>query len=387
MFIGVNVGWWSATKDYDNSAWIRGMQNNGNLFGRSIIEKNSGLSARCLKNDLDTPLEVLTGKIIEMKPYAVKIRGKVISGGGSEVILRGICWNKKGIPTVYDDSTTDGKGVGEFTGNLTGLEPKTIYYARAYAVNSQDTTYGEENIFTTIDSVIVITTDEITEVTYNSAKSGGEIMSDGGLEILSRGVCWNNTGIPTVNDSHTDDGNGIGKFISDIIGLETKTTYYVRAYAVNSRDTTYGEEKIFTTIDSALNETELQQLQKLITSLKAEGYQVDSTETGLYYIIEEDGVGEMAQLGDTLTIKYIGYFPNGNVFDTSSGINEDGTWEFVFEEETLIQGFEDGLKLMNTGMKIKMIIPSYLAYGSAGIGQIPPYSTLIFEVTMVEIRR
>lgn len=96
-----------------------------------------------------------------------------------------------------------------------------------------------------------ITTKEISDTTTNSAQSGGIITDDGGSEIIARGVCWNTTGNPTISDFKTDDGSGIGVFTSNLTELESHTSYYVRAFAINSTDTVYGEEKGFKTKERA----------------------------------------------------------------------------------------------------------------------------------------
>ena len=77
---------------------------------------------------------------------------------------------------------------------------------------------------------------------------GGNVTFDGWSEITARGVCWSTSPNPTINDSKTTDGSGIGSFTSNITGLADGTTYYVRAYATNSKGTAYGEEKSFTTL-------------------------------------------------------------------------------------------------------------------------------------------
>ncbi len=92
-----------------------------------------------------------------------------------------------------------------------------------------------------------ITTAAISLITYSSAQGGGEVISDGGDPVTSRGVCWSTGENPVVGDSITTDGSGEGTFISNITELSDSTTYYVRAYAINSIDTAYGGQKQFTT--------------------------------------------------------------------------------------------------------------------------------------------
>jgi uncharacterized protein (TIGR02145 family) len=97
---------------------------------------------------------------------------------------------------------------------------------------------------TTLPEIVTV---EITGVTLNTAISGGEITSDGGGDILEKGVCWNTTADPTIADAKTSDGTGAESFTSNLSGLQKGTIYYVRAYATNSAGTVYGEQFIFST--------------------------------------------------------------------------------------------------------------------------------------------
>ena len=90
-----------------------------------------------------------------------------------------------------------------------------------------------------------LTTNAVTGITGNSAICGGMITSDGGTSISVRGVCWSTTALPTIADSKTTDGTGIGSFTSSLTGLVASTTYYVRAYATNSVGTAYGNVRSF----------------------------------------------------------------------------------------------------------------------------------------------
>lgn len=96
-------------------------------------------------------------------------------------------------------------------------------------------------------TIPVLTTTDVTEVTANTAISGGNISDDGGCDILDKGVCWNKTGDPTINDPKASSGKGTGSFESTISGLESGTKYFVRAYASNEPGTAYGETVEFTT--------------------------------------------------------------------------------------------------------------------------------------------
>lgn len=92
-----------------------------------------------------------------------------------------------------------------------------------------------------------LTTAAVTNIESTSALSGGEILNDGGSTVIQRGVCWSTTQNPTVSDSKTVDGSGIGVFGSNLTSLTPGQTYYIRAYATNVEGTAYGNELSFTT--------------------------------------------------------------------------------------------------------------------------------------------
>ncbi|SDS53616.1 hypothetical protein SAMN05192545_1573 [Maribacter dokdonensis] len=94
-----------------------------------------------------------------------------------------------------------------------------------------------------------LTTNIATNITDNSAVSGGDISDDGGAEIISKGVCWSVSSTPTIDDFITSDGTGAADFTSVIDGLEPNTEYFVRAYATNTEGVGYGNEISFTSIE------------------------------------------------------------------------------------------------------------------------------------------
>ncbi|MEN8118321.1 MAG: FKBP-type peptidyl-prolyl cis-trans isomerase [Bacteroidota bacterium] len=133
-------------------------------------------------------------------------------------------------------------------------------------------------------------------------------------------------------------------------------------------------------------EQEMAELNEQITLLNEDGYDVDTTESGVYYITHQEGEGPLVSEGDTVKINYIGYLNNGYIFDATASWSPDSTWEFIYLEQPLIQGFNDGLAVMNKGSEVEMIIPSNLAYGEYGTGTIGSFQTLIFSVKMIDIK-
>lgn len=189
---------------------------------------------------------VTTNNVTDITPTSATCGGNVTNEGSGTVTVRGVCWNTSPNPTISQSHTNNGTGVGSFTSNITGLIPGTQYYVRAYATNSEGTNYGEVVIFTTTNPPTV-TTNNVTNITNNSATCGGNITNEGSGTVTARGVCWSINHNPTISDSHTNDGTGSGGFTSVISGLTYGTQYYIRAYATNSEGTAYGSEISFTT--------------------------------------------------------------------------------------------------------------------------------------------
>lgn len=95
-----------------------------------------------------------------------------------------------------------------------------------------------------------LVTNAVASIATSSAITGGTISSDGGSSIAARGVAYGTSTSPTLANSFTQDGSGVGSFSSTLSGLAPNTTYYVRAYATNSVGTAYGNEISFMTSSS-----------------------------------------------------------------------------------------------------------------------------------------
>lgn len=93
-----------------------------------------------------------------------------------------------------------------------------------------------------------ITTTAVSNITHNSAKTGGNITDIGSSEITDKGVCWSTSQTPTIEDNISENNTDSNNFESEITDLIANTTYYVRAYATNNAGTAYGNELSFTTL-------------------------------------------------------------------------------------------------------------------------------------------
>ena len=106
------------------------------------------------------------------------------------------------------------------------------------------------------------------------------------------------------------------------------------------------------------------------------------TESGLYYVVTEPGNGEKPEVGKPVTMHYTGKLLNGTVFDSS--VERDQPFQFVLGVGQVIPGWDEGVQLMSKGEKGLLYIPYYLAYGERDMGDIPPFSNLIFEVELID---
>lgn len=176
------------------------------------------------------------------------LSGYISSDGGSPITERGICYSTNSNPTTGSNTKlVIGNGTGVFSQTVTGLTANTTYFASAYAINSQGTTYGNVVNFKTspILSWATLTTNTATNITSTSATLGGDITSDGNSIVTERGVCYSTSQNPTTSSTKLNIGSGIGNFSNIVTGLTANTTYYVRAYAINSQGTAYGNQVDF----------------------------------------------------------------------------------------------------------------------------------------------
>ncbi len=108
------------------------------------------------------------------------------------------------------------------------------------------------------------------------------------------------------------------------------------------------------------------------------------TSSGLIYVDEVMGEGNNPKTGDKVVVHYTGTLENGTKFDSS--VDRDRPFEFTIGVGRVIKGWDEGVASMKPGGKRKLIIPPELGYGSRDMGTIPPNSTLLFDVELIEIK-
>ncbi len=136
--------------------------------------------------------KVTTGTVTSITGSSATVAGNVTDAGSSNVTERGVCWGTSQNPTTSDSHASNGSGTGNYTVNLTNLDANTTYYVRAYATNTQGTSYGENVSFKTLCGLI-------TSFPFTEGFEGGELPD-----------CWTNEHVTDTQDWDYDDGGHSG---------------------------------------------------------------------------------------------------------------------------------------------------------------------------------
>lgn len=118
--------------------------------------------------------------------------------------------------------------------------------------------------------------------------------------------------------------------------------------------------------------------------LKEKNITAKPTASGLIYIEKVKGTGTRAAAGKKVKVHYTGTLLNGTKFDSSRDRSEP--FEFTLGQGQVIKGWDEGIALMNVGGRATLVIPSDIAYGERDMGSIPPYSTLVFDVELLDVK-
>lgn len=211
--------------------------------------------------------------------------------GGSPVVRRGVCWSTVNTPTI-DDEYIDVSDVShEFKVRIQILLPQTTYYCRAYAVNDAGVGYGQTESFTTgeVSSAEVVTVGLESAASFKVLAKGR--LTDSGNSVVTKGFCWNLTGMPDTDDFTTETRTDENDFSAWITNLQSASTYYVRAYASNSVGTVYGEEMVLVTPAARI----------YYVSPEGDDDQADGTESNPFYSLQK--AVDLVEAGDTIFMK------------------------------------------------------------------------------------
>jgi hypothetical protein len=233
---------------------VMGLLPNTQYKIRCFIQTNVGVAYGDVKTFTTTstlPTVTTSPTVSSIAATSFAASGNVTASGGATVSARGI-QRSLDVSMSSPTNVTIGSGTGTFTGTVDSLTAGTTYYFRAFATNSNGTSYGQIYSTATLGGPTVVTTEPYS-VTNNSAIAVCDITSNGGAAITRRGICYSNVEtLPATGNSIVIDDPNYAQtepFVTTLVNLDSATTYYVRAFATNSVSTLYGETEIFRTTE------------------------------------------------------------------------------------------------------------------------------------------
>jgi uncharacterized protein (TIGR02145 family) len=175
------------------------MKNKSTYFILALLPSLLFLSGCKKSNDAQVP-EIITSAIDIITPVSARCISNITSNGGAALTATGVCWSTDSVPDINNNKTTGGTNIGEFTIIITGLDPQTHYYARAYAENSAGVAYGKELEFTTPQDLTgeTGTLQDTDGNTYATIGIGGQMWMAGNLKTT---LYNDGTPIPRVTDN------------------------------------------------------------------------------------------------------------------------------------------------------------------------------------------
>jgi peptidylprolyl isomerase len=225
--------------------------------------------------------------------------------------------------------------------------------------------------------------DEFTELKHSgpgilSMANSGPETNGSQFFITHKETTW-------LDGKHTVFGKVVkGQAVVDSI-VQNDTILKVSIIRKGSDAKRFNAPKVFSNYFREKIIAERERKEKHAKELKKLAQGMEQTDSGLYYKIIHDGSGDYPTKGKNVSVHYKGMLPDGTVFDSSYQRNEPIV--FPLGMGRVIKGWDEGIALLKKGSSAKLVIPSELAYGSRGAGGvIPPDTTLIFEVELVDFR-
>lgn len=252
---------------------------------------------------------VITFPVSDIEQQTATCGGSVTSE--LNILGRGVCWSTNDNPSITDNKTTDGVGIGSFTSTIQNLTGNTTYYIRAYATNTEGTAYGSTMSFKTSPIVPSITTLAVNNITENSAKCDVKILNNGGSPITQYGICYSESPNPSLltSQTFTTESAETDNFTHILNTLKSNTQYYVRSYATNAIGTAYGNELEFTTSEATNSE--------ILFNDKLTYGSVSDVEGNIYKTIT---IGSQTWMAENLRSTK---FRNGDLIPTTATLTQD----------------------------------------------------------------
>lgn len=236
---------------------LTGLTANTTYFVRAYVTDDSNTTTYgnqvTFKTQAPFGITLTTAAVTAITSSGATSGGSMVTSGSGTITAKGVVWSKTQNPTIADASTSNGTGTGSFTSAMAGLQANTFYYVRAYATDSDNqTVYGNQVSFKTLNSSVMINTDPVVMFTSTTASVSGIVtVLDPMVSISVAGLCWDTSASPTLANNKTQEVFNLppgGPVAGTMTGLTAGTKYYVRIYATdNTGQTTYGNVQSFTT--------------------------------------------------------------------------------------------------------------------------------------------
>ncbi|MCK4344759.1 MAG: hypothetical protein KAX05_05675 [Bacteroidales bacterium] len=250
--------WWELYAGITMNAGAKVDIIDNTLFDYSVnnIIKYEQLLAQATTSQVSLPT-VTTNNVTNFTSTSATVGGNVTSDGGATVTERGVYWGTSQNPESTGAKRQIGSGTGSFSTTLSGLNPNTTYYVKAYAINSQGKAYATQVSFKTHQNITIptVTTSSVSDIAETSATVGGNVTDNGGATVTERGVYWDTSQNPETTGTKLQIGSGTGTYSTSLTGLTASTTYYIKAYAINNQGEALGSEVSFTTNSGSGSET------------------------------------------------------------------------------------------------------------------------------------
>lgn len=227
-----------------------------------VVHSSSGdgnveIKVRAINRQSTSSVNTLPPTNIESN--SATLCGEITQVGEPKYKERGFVYSDKSTPSIEDCIQKLSSPVNEnaeFSCNIHNLTALSTYYVRAYVVQGDSVIYGNVVSFTTTQQVTVVMTSAATNVSATSATLNGTISKAGTPAFTERGFCYSTNSNPTISDNKVAvAGNSVGDFSVTRYGLSYPTTYYVRAYAIQSGSVVYGNIVSFTTFSTPVSVT------------------------------------------------------------------------------------------------------------------------------------
>ncbi|MDP4268299.1 MAG: FKBP-type peptidyl-prolyl cis-trans isomerase [Bacteroidota bacterium] len=262
---------------------------------------------------------------------------------------------------------------------------KGLYY-KIYESKNKPTTIKKAKIgdILTLDIVYRIIKNKKDSVLFSSYKMGNpmviELMKPEYKGDIIRGfaeLCEGDSATFIANADSFFLKSAQMKQLPDFIKKGSEIYFDVKLRKVQSK-TEYQTAK-----EAEMKKLEGEENKKLDEYISKNNIKEKPTKSGLIYIELKKGNGAKAKMNDKVKINYTGYLIDGKKFDSSYDRNQP--FDFTAGIGNVVPGMDEAINMMQVGGKAKIIIPSKIAYGARGAGPIPPFSTLIFEIELLEI--